>query len=359
MRVLIVGPASSPIIKRLFKNLKSSGIDVVLASHGSDSSVDYINLGKANNFLDFLKFWKIRKIVRRYKPDLVHAHIVNHYGLMSIFCGRPILLALWGSEVMLDPNNGSKIRRTVLHMLNWLVLKISTRCHTSGFHVAVEAEKQCYGVIEKTDVFYWGFPLEKISDAKYQEIKKKLELEFNFELNNIIVSPRGLSEIYNPEGVGKLISELLKKMPSISRKIVVLKGFAGENDEIAIKRILNLESIVYIDRILSEAELYCLYVNSKFHISIPYSDSLGGGVIEPAELGSIPILSNIPSYIKYLNENPGILLNNNMNNVTEVCETISKKYYEDKEIFNNAPDNTRNSTTKRIIKIYSQILKDY
>ena len=36
-----------------------------------------------------------------------------------------------------------------------------------------------------------------------------------------------------------------------------------------------------------------------------------------------------------------------------------RKYYEDKEIFNNAPDNTRNSTTNRIIKIYSQILKNY
>jgi hypothetical protein len=359
MRVLIVGPASSPIIKRLYKNLKSCGVDVILASHESDNSIDYINLGKANNFLDFLRFWKIRKIVRRQKPDLVHAHIVNHYGLMSIFCGKPILLALWGSEVMLDPNNGSKIRRTVLHMLNWLALKMSTCCHTSGFHVAVEAEKQCAGVIEKTEVFYWGFPLEKLPDKKYQEIKKRLEIEFNFELKNLIVSPRGLSEIYNPEGVGILISELLKKIPSLSRKIVVLKGFADENDEINFKKILNQDSVIYINRILTEAELYCLYVNSKYHISIPYSDSLGGGVVEPAELGSIPILSNIPSYIKYLNEYPGILVNDKLSNLMEICEVISRNYYDDKKILSYATDAVENSTTNRIIRIYDKILKNY
>jgi hypothetical protein len=223
--------------------------------------------------------------------------------------------------------------------------------------VAVEAEKQCSGVIEKTEVFYWGFPLDKLPEKKYQDIKKNLEVEFNFELKNLIVSPRGLSEIYNPEGVGLLIAELLKKIPSLSRKIVVLKGNADANDEINFKKIINHDSIVYINRILSEAELYCLYVNSRFHISIPYSDSLGGGVIEPAELGSIPILSNIPSYIKYLNEHPGILLNNKMNNLMEICEVISSNYYENKKILNNAPEAAENSTANRIIKIYNKILK--
>ncbi len=70
---------------------------------------------------------------------------------------------------------------------------------------------------------------------------------------------------------------------------------------------MDVTSITYIDRLLSSEELYYLYSKTDVHFSIPFSDSLGGGVIEPTLLGSYPILSNLPSYLTYAIDNEAFI----------------------------------------------------
>lgn len=188
-------------------------------------------------------------------------------------------------------------------------MKRAARCHTSGFHVADEAEKQCKGVLKKTDVFYWGFPLEKPDSRIINLIAENLKNEFGIEGEGFIVFPRGLAKVYNPGMTAKIIKIILLNSTE-AKKIIVLKGFANKKDEENFKSIIDIKSIIYIDRLLSSEELYYLYSKTNIHFSIPLSDSLGGGVIEPSLLGSIPILSFLPSYIKYAEENEAFILEN-------------------------------------------------
>ncbi|MEG8960625.1 glycosyl transferase family 1, partial [Acinetobacter baumannii] len=54
--------------------------------------------------------------------------------------------------------------------------------------------------------------------------------------------------------------------------------------------------------------LFVLYSQAKYHVSIPISDALGGGVIEPFLRGSFPILSNIKPYKNFVEQNSGFIL---------------------------------------------------
>ena len=75
------------------------------------------------------------------------------------------------------------------------------------------------------------------------------------------------------------------------------------------KKIQNFsDKVIFINRLLSSNELYVLYNQAKYHISIPVSDALGGGVVEPLLMGSYPILSNIPPYQAFILENSGYIL---------------------------------------------------
>jgi hypothetical protein len=298
MKILIVGPYSSPIIRRLVNSLKSNGVEVFIASHNASNIDGVIDLGPLNSFFDYLKFFKINKIVNEINPDLVHAHIVNHYGLMCILQSKPLVTALWGSEIMLDPY-GKGFKKYIFRLINWFVLKRSTRCHTSAMHIGAAADKQASSTLMKTDVFYWGLSLSKPTVENLQLIEAQMKAEFCLSEGRYIVFPRGLSQVYNPSEVVKILKFLSGVEGVETKDIVVLKGFSSEVDELVFRKETSELTYIYIDRLLNDDELYFLYSHSLLHFSIPTSDALGGGVIEPAVLGSFPVLSELPSYFDF------------------------------------------------------------
>ncbi|MFS1525553.1 glycosyltransferase [Microbulbifer sp. 2304DJ12-6] len=306
MKVLVLGPISSPIIRRLQSSLTNEGFNVVVASHNAKHVESAIDLGELKSFWGYLNFIKIRKLIKKYKPDIVHAHGLNHYGLLCLFQSRPLVVALWGSDVLLAPTSGNIFKKYVFKFINKLVLRKSTRLHTSALYVAEEANKQCPGALEKTDIFYWGFPLNRPNDLALAEVGRKLEEEFSLCGNGYIVFPRGLAGVYNPEAAAKIINTMLAE--NIKNQIVVLQGFAASNDVDRFLQCVDVSKIRLIDRLLDEGELYYIYEKSDVHFSIPLSDSLGGGVVEPSLLGSFPVLSDLPSYKDYLSQNKGYML---------------------------------------------------
>lgn len=326
MKILLVGPHESPIIQRLLLKLRERNHTVWLASFNAEDSLDIINLGRLKGIFDFFKVYKINHLVKKLKPDVVHAHIVSHYGIMALCQRKPLVVALWGSEVMLDPNVGSMIKKCIFRIINYLVLCRADLCHTSAEHVAIEAEKQYRGAFLKTRVFYWGLPLDRPTDRQYKELTTSLSLEFGLKKNEkYVVFPRGLDEVYSPKIVVKIINKLKLKINN-TKQIVVLKGFCSEIKELDFKNLIDVSEITYINRVLSSEELYYLYENTFIHVSIPESDSLGGGVIEPSTLGSFPILSNLPSYKTYALKNDAYVMESFTDyEIEKVAEIILRK----------------------------------
>ncbi|MGP4769756.1 glycosyltransferase [Acinetobacter sp. PFS20] len=312
MKILMLAPYSSPIVQRLSKALeKYSECEVWVASFNVETDLEkkVISLGEINSFIDYFKFYKVNKLVKKLNPDIVHAHIINHYGIMAIFQKKPLIVGLWGSDVMLAPNKGSFLKREIFKLINAIVIKRANLMHTSSNHILEELIKKHGKYIKnKTNVFYWGFPVEEPSHTNYQLIQAMLKKEYNIEKDNhLIVFPRGLSKVYDPDNVVKVIKKLLNIK---ELKIVVLRGFSSEEDVKNFKDKLGAEGdkIIFINRLLNTNELYVLYSQTKYHVSIPISDALGGGVIEPFLRGSFPILSNIKPYKNFVEQNSGFIL---------------------------------------------------
>lgn len=320
MKVLVIGPHDSPIIQRLIINLEKRNHIVMLASYNAENRKNTINLGGLKSFYDFLKINKINKIVKKFQPDIVHAHVVNHYGIMALKQPKPLVVALWGSDIMLAPHSGNLIKRFIFKLINFLVLRRANLCHTSAQHVAKEADNQYRGALAKTKVFYWGFPLDKPVNDHFQKISIHLKKEFGLnDGEKYIVFPRGLDDIYSPMTVAKIITKLKKEINN-SKQIVVLRGFCSKDKVNDFGVLTDISDITYINRVLDSEELYYLYKNTYVHVSIPVSDSLGGGVVEPSLLGSFPILSNLPSYHDYSLKNSAHIMTSFDN--TEIEKTV-------------------------------------
>ena len=359
MKILVIGPHESPIIKRLVLNLKENKHTVWLASHNAEHHKEIIDLGRLRNMANFFEMGKIRRLVKEIQPDVVHAHVVNHYGLMSLTQPKPLVVALWGSEVMLAPHSGHFLKKKLFRLINNLVLRRADQCHTSAEHVAEEAYNQYSDAKSKTRVFYWGFPLSAPSENAALQIAEDLYREFGLTRERkYIVFPRGLDEIYNPKVVIEIIKKLQKKIDD-PKKIVVLKGFCQKNQEEEFKESIDVGGLIFIDRILSSEELHYLYSNTVVHVSIPSSDSLGGGVVEPSVLGSFAILSNLPSYREYALINPSHVMNNFEANEINIAVNVIFNLIEKKSKVSVRGNYTAESIINKIEAVYDSAIKNH
>lgn len=312
MKILMLAPYSSPIVQRLYNALnKYSEHEVWVASFNVETDIKnrIIGMGKLNSFLDYFRVNKVNKIIEKINPDVVHAHVINHYGIMGLFQKKPLLVALWGSDVMLAPNTGSFLNKKIFKFINTLVAKKANLLHTSSKHIVDEmVSKNGYFVKNKIEVFYWGFPVEEPMKNEQIMIQEMFFEHYGIKKeDDLIVATRGLGAVYDPENMVKIIKRLSEN-PLL--KVVVLRGFANDVQVVKFKeQIENFKDrIIFIDKLLSSNELYVLYSQAKYHISIPVSDALGGGVVEPLLMGSYPILSNISPYQAFVSENSGYIL---------------------------------------------------
>lgn len=292
MRVLVLAPARAPIIKRMVGELERRGYEVLCASHNVEDMEGVYHLGRLRGFHSYLNFLKVQRLIKAFDPDVVHAHVANHYGLMSLFSTRPVVLALWGSDILLAPSVGLKFKKLIHRWFNRLALAKAAVVHSSGQHVIDSAISQYPPVEKKALCFYWGFPVQPENGS--DELRTLKSLNLPSESPGFLVFPRGLTSIYNPEACADVINALIDN--GYGKRVVVLRAFSSDENLNAFRKKVNLESINYIDKMLSSTELYYLYKNSSVHFSLASSDALGGGVIEPALLGSIPVLSKIDAY---------------------------------------------------------------
>jgi len=62
---------------------------------------------------------QIRKLIKKIKPDIIHAHYVADYGFHAALTNfHPFILSVWGSDVLVAPRRSYFIKMMVKYALN-------------------------------------------------------------------------------------------------------------------------------------------------------------------------------------------------------------------------------------------------
>jgi L-malate glycosyltransferase len=87
-----------------------------------------INAESTLTKLSYLKYVSIlKKIIRHFNPDVLHAHYATSYGLVGALCGfRPFILSVWGSDVYDFPTRSKFHKRVFQHNLRKADVILST-----------------------------------------------------------------------------------------------------------------------------------------------------------------------------------------------------------------------------------------
>ncbi|PKH67751.1 glycosyl transferase family 1 [Flavobacterium sp. ALD4] len=279
-----------------------------------------------NRTLRILEFafalFKIKKIIKRYQPDMVIAERTTSYGFLAALSGvKPVAIAQQGITDLWPENS-------ILLPFKKII--------------------QNYAFKKATLIHAWG-PVMTISMG-----------EADVDMNKVLVLPKGIDLVKfdnkntaNPEKVCAIVTRSL--LPEY-RHDVILKSFGllnkkgvdftltiiGDGKQLPnlkyLAKKLNIEKKVFFTGRIQNTELPTLLKQSNFYISMPTTEGVSASLFEAMACNCYPIVSNIAgnqSWITHRNNGQLITVDDPKMLAEELLWALENSTYRKESILNN------------------------
>ena len=231
MKVLLLSDPSSPHTIKWVNSLHRKGIEIFLfglskydpTQYNDDIKIESLHTPESikakldGNFLKLMylsAFPRLKKIIKTFKPDILHAHYAASYGLMGALAGfHPFILSVWGIDILTFPNN------SVLHkkMIEYS-LKKADKVLATSYYLARETNKY---VNKEILITPFGIDTEKF--------KSKIIDPIFMEDDIVIGTVKSMERKYGIEYLIKSFSLIKKKYKHKNLKLLLVGGGSLED----------------------------------------------------------------------------------------------------------------------------------
>jgi glycosyltransferase involved in cell wall biosynthesis len=282
LRILMHGPVNSPHTEDLALALRHRGNSIratgalwgggLEASSLPDQGVPVSPLGTP-------QILSLRRLLRRYRPDVVHANWMPFAVLAALAGARPLVVMAWGSDVYLAGRHQLLLYRLVVRRAD-LVLADS-RALLERL-IALGAPRQ------RSALFNWGVDLAQLTPPESPQEKAAMKRRMGLHEGPLVISARGLKALYNPGVLLDAFSRVKRALPNTQ---FIFKHQGNGDDELA--RLALPEGVRVVGRIRHE-ELVDYFRAADVCVSIPDTDSAPRSVWEAMACGCACVLSDLP-----------------------------------------------------------------
>ena len=214
---------------------------------------------------------QVRRLVKRVKPDILHAHYVTDCGFLGALSGfRPLVIRAMGSDVLVNPQQHSYINILTKYVLRKADL---ITCHGENL---IETIVELGARREKIKVVGLGVETEKfVSLATDKSLTKK---ELGLYDSPTIICIRGFKPVYDTETLIKAIPLVLERFPDAK---FVLAGQGPQEDYIkGLSKSLGVSDSVRFTGWIVHDELPRYLAAADVYVSTSLSD---GGPVSTLE----------------------------------------------------------------------------
>jgi glycosyltransferase involved in cell wall biosynthesis len=291
--ILISAPNSSHTIKWA-NSLFDAGIEVGLFGLSLQNQeeyydgikfeiVDYGNISTKDGRQEFMKINylkalpKLRRFIRSFNPDLIHAHYVSSYGLLGALSGRhPFILSVWGTDILEFPLK-SRLRK-------WLItfnFKKADAIFATSRYLASAAQQYTDKSIL---ISPFGVNLDRFNcDRINKKQKDKDDLI-------VIGTVKTLEPIYGIDILIKAYKILKEKNPTINMKLLIV-GEGNERQNLAkLVKDLSLEKSVEFTGYIPPSKIANYFSQIDIFANLSRRESFGVSVLE-AMACHIPVVA--------------------------------------------------------------------
>ncbi|UCD64712.1 MAG: glycosyltransferase [Candidatus Zixiibacteriota bacterium] len=310
LRVLLLADAGSVHVERFTRQLKRQECHVVTASleEGTMHHVRLKRLGPVRSFHYLLAVPQLKGIIKRFKPDIVNAHYASGYGLIGAEAigsgGPPMVLNLWGSDILVVPDKSPQHRRK-----SRIALERAAWVFGDSRFIITCAEK--IGRMKHNSVLPWGI------EREYLNLHRA---DYAFSKPMRIIVPRSHEETYNNEFILQALRPLVERgevaltFPAFGSMFEQFKTKAGKLADWGVQLYEKTDRRRFL-AFMAEHDVY---------LSSSRSDSSPASMIEAMALGLIPVAADIDGVKEWLSPETGFAFEQgNQDNLREVITAIA------------------------------------
>lgn len=296
MRILILGDHSNPHIIKWAKSLSKQGLDLCIFSLSSTNVQSYDDTPEIQLFQqeydadtfgekkDLLKIKylsklkSLKRLIKSFKPDIVHAHYATSYGLFGALAGfHPYIISVWGTDVF-DFPNASILHRAVLKYN----LRKADRILSTSHVMAEETHKYTKKDIEITP---FGIDLEEFT-------KKPVSSAFPDD-SIVIGTIKTLEQVYGINYLIRAFAILKERKSDLPLKLLIVGGGSQEMELKALTKELGIhDETIFTGRVAYE-EVPNYHNMLDIYVAASESESFGVAVIEASACEKPVVVTNV------------------------------------------------------------------
>jgi len=355
MKVLVLAPSKSIHTHKWATYYKQQGIDVTVVTfkdHYSEKNAKEINTevlpkllpGKLSYIMSVIA---LKKILKTYKPDILHAHYASSYGFIGALTQyHPFFVSVWGTDVYQFPQKNTVNRK----ILEYTLRQANVVCSTSKV-MGEETKKYTDKPIEITP---FGVDLTKFKPLDTRAVEDTLT----------IGTVKALSDNY---GIGDLIHAFSQVHSTYTntRLLIVGEGPQRAEYEDLVQR-LNLKDVVTFTGKVPNDEVPN-YINQIDIFAVPSTEreSFGVAVVEAMACGVPVVVSDVgglPEVVK--DGETGIIVpKRNPSKLAEAFVSLIKDDSKRAEMGTNGIQHVEENynwtdNANGMISLYNQIVKE-
>lgn len=365
MKILLLSDPNSSHTIKWATSLSKYKINIMIFGFGNLKVKDYdsipnieirvLNQKITKNKNIFLKFKYLKaipllkKIIKDFKPNIIHAHFASSYGFLGALTGfHPFIISAWGSDVFDFP-----LKSLLYNMILKYNLKKADKIISTSHIMAKELKLYTK---KKITVIPFGI------DTK---VFRPLMVKSLFEKNDIVIGTiKSLEKVYGVECLIKAFKILSDKHAKIPLKLLII----GEgNLEGFLKNLtteLNIEDKTIFTGKVPFNEISKYHNMLTIYVSLSIRESFGVAALEASACEKPVVVSNVEGFKETIIDGlSGFIVNpNDPENTARAIE----KMLIDKSLINKIGKNGRkrvlkyfnwNDNLEKMIGIYEKIIE--
>jgi L-malate glycosyltransferase len=300
MKLLLLADPESIHTIRWIKSLAKKNIEIVIftfTNYSIDTFENYDNVRIISSHIHRDKIYKIgngaiqkikylkvlpklKRIIKKFKPNIVHAHYASSYGLLGALSGfHPFILSVWGADIFDFPK------------LSFLHKKIIQYNFRKADKILSTSE-----VMAKETKNYTNKKIEVTPFGINTNLFKPEEVNSLFSKNDIVIGTiKTLEPKYGIDLLIKSFHIVKNKYPTLPLKLLIVGE--GSQDKILKQLVedLNLTKDTIFTGYISHEHVpkYINMLSIYVSLSVLNSESFGVAIIEASACGIPVVVSNV------------------------------------------------------------------
>jgi glycosyltransferase involved in cell wall biosynthesis len=237
---------------------------------------------------------KVKSILRRLAPDLLHTHFLTGYGYWGVFSGRrPFLITVWGDDAYVTPHQTAlknRLARMALKEADYV---------TGDSKDIIKACVDLGARADRVEVVQWGVDFDKFNpEVPASSVRDRLGIPTDAP---IVLSTRSFTQpYYNIDLVVETAVRIHEMHPKVHYIVAGLEGDdARFRDQAETAGMTGW--IHWVGRI-PHPELPAYLNAASVFLSVPSVDATAVSLLEAMACGTPVVATNLPSAVEWIRD---------------------------------------------------------